>query len=652
MRRAQMRAAERGELLRVTLGSIGDAVVTTGLDGRIVYLNPVAESLTGWSQHEAHGRPLEEVFRIVNEQTRRPVESPAAKALREGAVVGLANHTILLRKDGTECAIDDSAAPIRDERGRASGCVLIFRDVSGRRRLEQVAASRLLAARALASIVESTDDAIISKSLDGVIQSWNDGAERLFGYSPAQAVGRHISLIIPPERLAEEDLIIESLKAGRRVDHFQTERLRSDGTLVPVSLTISPIVDEARNVIGASKIVRDVTREKQAAAERERLADHLRKLAAELSEADRRKDEFLATLAHELRNPLAPLRNMLEILKRAEDDREMARQALDTMDRQLEQLVRLVDDLLDLSRVTHNRLELRMGPVDLASVLDQAVQACRPLAEAAGHDVQVALPRERVRLRADAVRLAQVFGNLLNNSCKYTGPGGRIRVTAERQGSDVLVTVGDTGAGIPPDKLAGIFEMFAQVDRSLERSQGGLGIGLTLVKQLTEMHGGTVEARSAGEGQGSEFVVRLPITDEGAEPVAPAAQPARPRRILVVDDNRDAATSLAMLLQITGNETYLAHDGAAAYRALEEHRPELALLDIGLPALNGYEVCRRVREQPWGREILLFALTGWGQEEDRRKSQEAGFDGHLVKPVDYPALLALLGSLPPRENAG
>jgi PAS domain S-box-containing protein len=398
--------------------------------------------------------------------------------------------------------------------------------------------------------VESSDDAIISKSLDGVIQSWNDGAERLFGYSPAQAVGRHISLIIPPERLAEEDLIIESLKAGRRVDHFQTERRRSDGTLVPVSLTISPIVDEARNVIGASKIVRDVTREKQAAAERERLADHLRKLAAELSEADRRKDEFLATLAHELRNPLAPLRNMLEILKRAEDDREMARQALDTMDRQLEQLVRLVDDLLDLSRVTHNRLELRMGPVDLASVLDQAVQACRPLAEAAGHDVQVTVPRERVRLRADAARLAQVFGNLLNNSCKYTDPGGTITVRVSREHGEAVVAVEDTGEGIPADQVDGIFDMFAQIEQSRERAQGGLGIGLTLVRRLVQMHGGSVEARSAGAGQGSEFVVRLPIVHErGAAAAAPAAIPrdVASRRILVVDDNQDAAASLAML---------------------------------------------------------------------------------------------------------
>ena len=646
MRFARRRASERGELLRVTLGSIGDAVITTDLEGRVTYLNSVAESLTGWPQRDAFGRPLDAVFRIVNEQSRQTVESPATKALREGTIVGLANHSLLIRKDGSERPIDDSAAPITDEAGRVAGCVLIFRDVSERRRLEKVAADRLRAASMLAAIVASSDDAIISKSLDGVIQTWNAAAERLFGYTAEQAVGRHISLIIPPERIAEEERIIASLRAGQRVEHFETERLHSAGRLIPVSLTISPIVDGAGNVIGASKIARDFT-------DWRRLEDDLRKLAADLSEADRRKDEFLALLAHELRNPLAPLCNMLEILKRANGNRETIGQAVDTMERQLGQMVRLVDDLLDLNRVTHNRLDLRMGQVDLAAVLHQAVQACRPFAESAGHEVAVTVPPEPIRLYADSVRLTQVFDNLLNNSCKYTAPGGKITVKAERHGADAVVTVSDTGTGIPPDKLDSIFEMFTQVDRPLERSLGGLGIGLTLVKRLVEMHGGSVEARSAGEGRGSEFVVRLPSATQNAEAAAP--EPATPepvtpgaaaaRRILVVDDNRDAATSLAMLLQITGNETHLAHDGLAAYEAMEKVRPELVLLDIGLPTLNGYDVCRRAREQAWGREMVIIALTGWGQEEDRRKSQEAGFDGHLVKPVDYAALLSLLGSL-------
>ena len=647
MRFAQARASERGELLRVTLGSIGDAVITTDTEGRVTYLNAVAESLTGWTRHDALGRPLDAVFRIINEASRQSLESPATRALHDGVIVGLANHTVLIGKDGVERPIDDSAAPIKDENGRVSGCVLIFRDISGRRRWEKDESGRLLSARLLASIVESSDDAIISKSLDGFIQSWNAGAERLFGYSPEQAVGRHISLIIPPDRIAEEDHIVASLKAGHRVEHFETERLHSNGRPVLVSLTISPVKDDAGNVIGASKIARDVT-------ERRRLEDDLRKLATDLSEVDRRKNEFLATLAHELRNPLAPLSNTLEILKRAGGSSQTVLQAVDTMKRQLGQMVRLVDDLLDLSRITHDRLDLRKGQIELGGVIQQAVQVCRPLAESAGHEVQVIVPSKPIYLHADSARLTQVFANLLNNSCKYTNPGGKITVTAERHGSDAVVTVADNGIGIPQDKLQSIFDMFTQIDQSVERSQGGLGIGLTLVQRLVRMHGGTVEARSAGAGLGSQFVVRLPIVIDGQEAATPMQTAAEGRmpthRILVVDDNQDSAASLAMLLQITGHETYTAHDGAAAFEAAEKHRPDVVLLDIGLPALNGYEVCRRLRNQPWGKKIVIIALTGWGQEEDRRKSREAGFDGHLVKPVDYAALLTLLGSLAAEKN--
>ena len=646
MRSAQQRASQHAELMRVTLGSIGDAVITTDTEGRVSSLNAVAQSLTGWTSAEARGQPLDDVFRIVEEGTRKPLESPAGRALRENAIVGLANHAILIGKDGVERPIDDSAAPIKDPDGRVSGCVLIFRDISERRQWENVAAGRLLDARLLAAIVESSDDAIVSKSLDGTIRSWNAAAERLFGYTAEQAVGRHISLVIPPERIAEEDKIIASIKAGERVDHFETERRRSDGQPIQVSLTISPIKDDSGKVVGASKVARDITDRKQAEAERERLNDNLRMLAADLSEVDRRKNEFLATLSHELRNPLAPIRNMLEVLKRG--NREAAAKAIETMERQLGQLVRLVDDLLDISRITHNRIELRRTRIELASAIEQAVEASRPIAQEVGHKVEVRLPPESIYVHADPVRLTQIIDNLLNNSCKYTPPGGRISVTAERDGAEAVITVADTGIGIPPDEISTIFEMFTQIGGSLERSRGGLGIGLTLVKRLVEMHGGSIEAKSAGEGQGSQFVVRLPVMAEPAKP-APAAkmphEPARTCRILVVDDNRDAATSLATLLQMTGHEVRSAFDGPTALEAMEEHRPEVVLLDIGLPGISGYEVCRRARAQPWGGDITFIALTGWGQEEDRRKTQEAGFDSHLVKPVEFAALAAQLDSL-------
>ena len=648
MRYAQAGANTRGELLRVTLGSIGDAVITTDMHGLMTYLNPVAESLTGWTQQEALGKPLESVFRIINEQTRETVESPATRALREGIVVGLANHTLLVAKDGVERPIDDSAAPIRDERGVVSGCVLIFRDVSERRQWERREAARLTSARLLASIVESSDDAIISKSLDGIIQSWNVAAERLFGYTSEEAVGRHISLIIPPDRLPEEDHIIATLRAGTRIDHFETERVRKDGRPVSVSLTVSPIRDDEGNIVGASKIARDVT-------ERRQMEDNLRTLAADLAEADRRKDEFLATLAHELRNPLAPLSNTLEILKRLGSGEPAVHRGLDTMERQLEQLVRLVDDLLDLSRITHNRIELRKRSIELAPLIRQAVLGAQPLAHAANHAIEVNLPSEPLWLNADAVRLTQVFGNLLNNSCKYTPAGGRIRVIAQSDGTDAVVTISDTGIGIPADKLATIFDMFTQVDHSREQSQGGLGIGLTLVKRLVEMHGGSVEAQSDGVGQGSTFVVRLPVAIAVSDVPAPVPSESldngATHRILVVDDNKDSADSLAMLLQLTGHEVFVAHDGHSALVAVELRRPDAVLLDIGLPSLNGHDVCRWIRQQPWGKTTVIIALTGWGQEEDRRRSQEAGFDGHLVKPVDHGHLLALLESLMRPTNA-
>ncbi len=763
-RRARGRALEQGEILRVTLASIGDGVITTDLRGHVTYLNAVAEGLTGWTSESARGEPLAGVFRIVNEDSRQPVESPAVRALREGTIVGLANHTILLRRDGGEVAIDDSAAPIRDASGRVSGCVLIFRDVTERRRLERDAADRLSAASLLASIVESSDDAIVRKSLDGTIESWNAAAERLFGYTAEEAIGRHISLLIPPERMAEENGILEALRSGQRVSHFETDRLSRDGRRLRVSLTVSPVRDAAGEIVGASKISRDITQQRKAESDVRRLAaviesstdfvgicdlegvpfyvnraglamvgldsvedarkvtvgdfffpedrqrvdelfaqvrehghaetevrfrhfetgearwmtynvialtdpagqteayatvshdvterrqmeDHLRMLSVSLAEADRQKDEFLATLAHELRNPLAPLRSSLEYLRRADQMPASSRGPLDTMDRQVSQLVRLVDDLLDLNRVLYNRLELRRSDVDLASVIHQAVEISTPLVEAAEHALTIELPDKPVHVHADPVRLTQVFANLLNNSVKYTPSGGRIAIRAERSGDRAVVRVQDSGVGIPLDQQEAIFSIFTQLPRSADREREGLGIGLTLVRQLVNMHGGSVRVHSEGAGRGSEFVVELPALAEGATRASAPPEESRasapPRRVLVVDDNRDAAESLAMLVEHGGHAAVVAYDGAAALAAAERERPDVVLLDIGLPQMNGHDVCREIRKAPWGQTMRVVALTGWGQEEDRRRSREAGFDAHLVKPVDFDALLKLLAA--------
>ncbi len=374
-------AAER-ERLRITLASIGDAVISTDAEGRVTYLNGVAEALTGWPQAEAEGRPLPEVFHIVNEKTRRPAENPAFQALRQGVVVGLANHTVLIARDGTERPIDDSAAPMLEESGSPVGVVLVFRDVTERRSDEEIRAR-------LAAIVESSHDAIVSKGLDGVIRTWNAGAERLFGYRAEEAVGRSITLIIPVERLGEEKEILAQVTRGEPIEHFETVRLTKDGRRLDISLTVSPIRDSENRIIGVSKIARDVT-------ERRRAEEERREAVEALKEADRRKDEFLALLAHELRNPLAPVRNGLQVMRLAAGNADLVAKTRDMMDRQLSHMVRLIDDLLDISRISRNKVELRRSRVLLGDVVSSAVETARPALEAAGHELTVVLPPEPV----------------------------------------------------------------------------------------------------------------------------------------------------------------------------------------------------------------------------------------------------------------
>jgi len=319
------------------------------------------------------------------------------------------------------------------------------------------------------------------------------------------------------------------------------------------------------------------------------------------------------------------------------------------IERQIEHLTRLIDDLLDISRISRNRLELRKERLELADVITGAVESSRPFIEQRGHELTVTLPPEPLYLKGDVVRLTQVFLNLLNNAAKYSDDGGRIRLEAARQGDEVVVRVKDSGVGIPPEKLSSLFELFFQVDHSLERSQGGLGIGLSIVRRLVELHGGRVQATSEGLGRGSEFIVRLPVLVEEREPAQPQ-QPTYPAhatsalRILVVDDNRDSADSLAMLLRLTGNEVHTAYDGVEGFEAAERWKPDVVLLDIGMPRLNGYDVCRRIRSEPWGRDLILIALTGWGQEEDRRRTVDSGFDAHMVKPVNPSDLMNFVSS--------
>lgn len=507
--------------------------------------------------------------------------------------------------------------------------LLAIEDTTERRRAED--ARREIESRYTSLVQNIKDHSIFMMDLEGNITTWNAEAERIIGYAEAEILGQNFSVIFTPEDL-RAGMSEQELRLAREDGRAEDERwhVRKDGSRFWALGIVTPMHDAGGNLSGFSKILRDMTDRKRA--------------EEALQEADRHKDVFLATLAHELRNPLAPIRNGLQLLRLATEP-EAREEARAMMERQLGQMIRLVDDLLDLSRISRNKLELRKARIDLWAVIQSAVETARPQIEAHGHTLTVTLPPSPVYLHADLTRLAQVFWNLLNNSAKYMEPGGRINLTATAAGSEAVVTVADTGIGIPAEALPRLFDMFSQVDRNLDRAQGGLGIGLALVKGLTESHGGAVTAFSAGVGKGSSFVVRLPIVlgvpiQEKAPQDATTLGPKG--RILVVDDNRDGASSLAMLLSLMGHDTRTAHDGMEGVELAEAFRPDLIVLDIGLPKLNGLDACRRIREKAWAKAVVIVAATGWGQGEDRRRSDEAGCDYHLVKPVDAAELDRLL----------
>jgi PAS domain S-box-containing protein len=461
--------------------------------------------------------------------------------------------------------------------------------------------------------------------------------EKIWGRSCQSLYERPLSFL-DAIHAADRERVLATLEQHARGESTSTEYrvLRPDGSLRWVRDRGFPIRDDAGHVYRVAGVAEDIT---QAKIDQEAL-----------KEADRRKDEFLATLAHELRNPLAPVRNALQIMRLAGGNAETVRQAQDMMERQIQQMVRLVDDLLDVSRISRGKIELRKERVELAAVVRNALETSRPLLEQSRQHLNVTLPAGPVPLDADPVRLAQVLANLLNNSAKYTEEGGQVWLTAERQGPEVVISVRDNGIGIPADMLPHIFDMFTQVDRSIGRSQGGLGIGLTLVKTLVEMHGGSVVAHSDGPGRGSAFTVRLPFradlsADDTPGPEHRAQAPSGGRRILIVDDNHDAAESLGTVLRLMNNEVHIAPDGLSALQAADVFRPDLVFLDIGMPGMDGYEVARRLRQRPAFQNTVLVALTGWGQEEDRRQTQQAGFDHHLVKPVEPGALQELMADM-------
>ncbi len=483
----------------------------------------------------------------------------------------------------------------------------------------------------------SIGDAVISTDRDARVTFLNPVAEALTGWSSAEAEGKPLAsvfeIVDEDTKLPVQNPAVRALREGSVVAlQGQTVLVARHGTETPIDDSAAPIRDWHGLMTGAVLIFRDITERK--AAERA------------LREADRRKDEFLAVLAHELRNPLAPMRNALEMVHLSADDPAVFGRVRGTMERQVDHMVRLTDDLLDVSRITRNRLDLRRKPVDLTTVIHRAMESSDPLLKERRHTVTLALPTTPLVVNADEGRLSQVLYNLLGNAAKYTHPGGRIQVTAVRDGQDAVITVSDNGIGIARENLLNVFEMFTQVDASLERSQGGLGIGLTLSRRIVELHGGVIEAVSEGPGKGSTLIVRLRAAEDLAVTPPPPATYARAvgRRVLVADDNRDSADTLAAMLEMVGHDVRVCYDGVNALTQAELFRPDVMLLDIGMPVLNGLELASRIRERPWGERIRLIALTGWGQPEDLKRSERAGFDHHLVKPVELSRLQELLGA--------
>jgi PAS domain S-box-containing protein len=599
------------------------------LQGRYVYANETAMNVFRCTRDQLYGRTDDEVF---PPGTAAQFKQNDLRAISSGTGVqvietlehedGIVHHSVvskfpILGPDGSQALVGGMAI-----------------DVTDRLRAETVLAESEERFRQLAENVnevfwmtdpQTTQLLYISPAYERV---WGRSCESLY-----ENPRSFMDTVHPDDRERVRIAVLENQSRGEETDK-EYRVIRPDGSIRWVRDRAFPVKNAEDKFYRVVGIVDDFTE---------------RKLAEEaLKEADRRKDEFLATLAHELRNPLAPIQHGLQIMRLASHDHIAVEQARTMMERQLQHFIRLVNDLLDLSRINTGKIELHQERIELADVVRSALETCEPLIKEFAHELIVTVPDGPLFVDADKTRLVQVLCNLLTNAAKFSDRGGRIWLTAEQQGGEAVVSVRDTGVGIPPQMLPKVFEVFTQVDRSLEKSHGGLGIGLSIVQRLVEMHGGTVEARSEGPGMGSEFVVRLPVVlslVQGEEPDGDDPKPARPtarHRILVVDDNEDSARTLAMMLNLMGNEVRIAHDGLEAVAAASAYRPDLILLDIGMPRLNGYEACRRIREQPWGKGILIAAATGWGQEEDRRRSREAGFDRHLIKPVDHDALEKLL----------
>ena len=597
--------------------------------GHVATWNLGAQRIKGYAPEDIIGKHFSTFY------TREAVDSgwpthELTVAAREGR---FEDEGWRVRKDGSRFWANVVITALRDDDGHLLGFSKITRDLTDRRLHEEALQQSEERFRLLVEGVQ--DYAIYMLDTEGIIASWNSGARRIKGYTPQEVIGKHFSNFYTPEDIAAGKPW-EALAQAKRAGHFESEgwRVRKDGTRFWARAVVTPLFDTRGHLRGFAKVTQDLTERRQLRA---------------LEKASQNVNEFIAMLAHELRNPLAPIRTAVVVMGNPGADAAAREQLRQTIDRQSANLVRIVDDLVDISRVTRGVVALERAPADLAEIVRHAVETASPAIEARRHHLEVSAPPMPVTLMLDRQRMNQVVTNLLNNAARYTPEGGAISISVEARDGAAYVRVKDTGRGIEPEMRERIFDMFVQGRSPLERVSGGLGVGLALARRLVEMHGGTLEVHSEGQGKGSEFVVRLDLPVEAPAAKLPVPVPeGRAKkvgsRVLVVDDNADAAQTLQMLLASLGHEVQVANDGAAAIEAASQFRPDLVLLDIGMPGMSGYEVARRLRALRAGAEMRIVAITGWGQDVDRQQSRDAGVDVHLVKPVDVDELqLAIAG---------
>jgi PAS domain S-box-containing protein len=619
---------------RLLVESVLDyAIFLLDPSGRVVSWNAGAQSIKGYAAHEIIGRHFS-VFYPEEAKARKWPELELQMAAAKGR---FEDEGWRLRKDGSTFWANVIITALKDEQGRLRGFAKITRDLSERRRQEELLRQSEERFRLMVDSVK--DYAIFMLDPEGRVASWNAGAQRIKGYTRAEILGQHFSVFYPPEGRAKK-WPEQELATAREQGRFEDEglRQRKDGTMFWANVVLTPVYEAGGVLRGYAKVTRDLTDRQRVEA---------------LEKAERQTNEFLAMLAHELRNPLAPIRNALHLLAKKPTTDPAELWVRDVLQRQTVQMTRLVDDLLDVSRITRSTVALAKVVVDLRKAAREAVDASTQWMQARRHEVLVELPEEKLEVDADPVRLNQVIQNLLHNAAKFTPDGGRIEVRASRERGDAMLSVKDNGVGMSAELAATAFELFKQGQQALDRPEGGLGVGLTLVDRLIRLHGGSVQARSAGPGLGSEFIVRLPASSGAAgqgggeaDADTPAAEEdelaGRARRVLVVDDNVDAANALRYLLQNDGHEVRIANDGPAGLALAREFKPDVLLLDIGLPRLSGYEIAREVRGDPSLSHAVVIAVTGYGQAQDRARSSAAGFHHHLTKPVEFRALQRLL----------